>query len=138
MFLDRLSAELAAPHNRLSELDERLHLDVDRYRALMMQEARALCEGGHIDAQVVAWAFSCIADGWIDEHLQHLRDSLLELGAITDQGHLDRLLRAAERHGVRHPLVEAGIGINLISPMYQRQVKRFSTRFNCFFHSRSH
>ena len=78
MFLDRLSAELAAPQNHLSELDERLHLDLDRYRALLMQEARALCDGGHIDPEVVAWAFSCIADGWVDEHVQHpVRGELL-------------------------------------------------------------
>lgn len=109
MFLDRLSAELATPQSRLSELDDRLHLDVDRYRALMMQEARALCESGQIDAQVVAWAFACIADGWVDEHLQQVRDSLLELGAVADQGHLDRLLRAAllQVLGTQEPLQPA-------------------------------
>lgn len=95
MFVERLLAALSAPHGRLGELDDMLVVDVDRYRALLMREARALTESGQIDRTVASWAFTCIADGWVDDHLHSVRDSLIELGAVGDQAHLDRLLHAA-------------------------------------------
>lgn len=95
MFVERLLAGLISPQNRLGELDDTLVVDIDHYRALLMREARVLSEAGQIDRAVAGWAFTCIADGWVDEHLLNIRDCLLELGAVADQEHLDRLLRAA-------------------------------------------
>src|SRR5581483_9219486 len=95
MFVERLVAGLSSPQNRLGELDDALVVDVDHYRALLMREARALGESSETDRAVASWAFTCIADGWVDDHLNSVRDGLLELGAVSDQEHLDRLLHAA-------------------------------------------
>lgn len=106
MFVERLVAGLSAPQNRLGELDDALVVDVDHFRALLMREARALTEAGEEERAVAGWAFTCIAEGWVDDHLQTVRDSLLELGAVADQAHLDRLLHAAVLRilGVEPPL----------------------------------
>lgn len=95
MFVARLLAALKTPPTHLGRLDDMLVLDVDPYRAALLQLVRRLSAEGALDEATAAWTLSCIADGWVDEHLGDVRDGLLELGAVRDQGHLDRLLLAA-------------------------------------------
>ena len=98
MFVARLLAALKTPHTHLGLLDDTLVLDVDRYRAALLHLVRLLSDEGAVDDATAAWTFTCIADGWVDEHLANVRDGLLELGAVKDQAHLDRLLMAATHH----------------------------------------
>jgi hypothetical protein len=95
MFVARLLATLKSPPNHLGFLDDALVLDVDLYRAALLQLVRKLSAAGAVDAATAEWTINCIADGWVDEHLATLRDGLIELGAVDDQEHLDRLLMAA-------------------------------------------
>lgn len=92
MFFERLISTLHAPHSQLAVLDEALPLDIDRLRGLFLSRARARAEAGLLDEGTVAWLFRLLAEGWIDEHLQLVRDALLELRAVNE---IDRLLDAA-------------------------------------------
>lgn len=92
MFFERLISTLHAPHSQLAVLDEALPLDIDRLRALFLARARARAEAGLLDDGTVAWLFRLLAEGWLDEHFQLVRDALLELGAVNE---IDRLLDAA-------------------------------------------
>ncbi|MCS6912852.1 MAG: hypothetical protein RMK29_11795 [Myxococcales bacterium] len=109
MFIERLVAGLSTPQNRLGKLDDALVVDIDQFRALLMRQARTLSEAGEQERAVAAWALTCIAEGWVDDHLHTVRDSLIELGAVADQAHLDRLLRAATLRilGIQEPLPAA-------------------------------
>lgn len=95
MFVARLLAALKTPPTHLGRLDDTMVLDVDLYRAALLHLVRQLSDDRVIDEATAAWTVGCIADGWVDEHLGDVRDGLLELGAVRDQGHLDRLLLAA-------------------------------------------
>lgn len=97
MFVERLIAVLASPQNHLGDLDDTLIFEADAYRALLSREAQRQREAGLIDDAIVSWIYTCIADGWVDEHLQGLRDALIELGAVTENVHMHRLLVAAAR-----------------------------------------
>lgn len=92
MFFERLISTLHAPHSQLAVLDEALPLDIDRLRALFLARARARAEAGLLNEGTVAWLFRLLAEGWLDEHFQLVRDALLELGAVNE---IDRLLDAA-------------------------------------------
>lgn len=98
MFVARLLAALKMPLTHLGMLDDKLVLDVDLYRAALLYLVRQLSEEGAMDEATACWTFGCIADGWVDEHLTGVRDGLLELGAVKDQAHLNRLLMAATHH----------------------------------------
>mgnify|MGYP006992428877 CR=1 FL=1 len=100
MFVERLIATLRAPHGPLEILDETLPLDGDRYRALVVQLARARAAAGLLDEPTLAWLFRLAAEGWIDEHLQLVRDALLELGVAqgVPPAEFERLIEAAARH----------------------------------------
>lgn len=92
MFFERLISTLHAPHSQLAVLDDALPLDIDRLRALFLARVRSRAEAGLLDEGTVAWLFRLLAEGWLDEHLQLVRDALLELGAVNE---IERLLDAA-------------------------------------------
>ncbi len=98
MFVARLLAALKMPLTHLGVLDDTLVLDVDLYRAALLCLLQKLGDQGALDEPTACWIFDCIADGWVDEHLANVRDGLLELGAVQDQAHLNRLLMAATHH----------------------------------------
>ncbi len=98
MFVARLLAALKMPLTHLGMLDDTLVLDVDLYRAALLSLVHKLSDEGAVDDAIAGWTFGCIADGWVDEHLTSVRDALLELGAVRDQAHLNRLLMAATHH----------------------------------------
>ncbi len=95
MFVARLLAALKTPPTHLGRLDDTMVLDVDLYRAALLHLVQKLSDEKVVDQATAEWTVACIADGWVDEHLGDVRDGLLELGAVRDQGHLDRLLLAA-------------------------------------------
>ncbi len=118
MFVDRLMEALASPSLHPSQSGDDLLVDGAKYRALFMtelrerqrvqgllvSESRRPTEGHAAPRAAEEAAAAWVKDGWLDDSLHGIADSLIEMGVVRDQVLLDHFLHAAvlERLGAQN------------------------------------